>query len=131
MQNAAARLVTRASRRSSSSLLLRRLHWLPVAHRITYKIALLSFKCLNGLAPSYLSDLISLYCPNRPLRSASSLDFSVPRMRLSRVGERSFVFAAPTVWNSLPPDLRSRSSLESFSSGLKTYLFKLAFSAEA
>lgn len=44
------------------------------------------------------------------------------------VGERSFTFAAPTVSNSLPPDLRSGSSLKSFSSSLKTYLFKLAFS---
>ncbi len=128
VQNSAARIVTRAPRRSSSSLLLKRLHWLPVAQRITYKIALLSLKCVNGLAPSYLCDIVSLYCPNRPLRSASSNDLRVPRMRLSRVGERSFTFAAPTVWNSLPPDLRSRSSLESFSSGLKTYLFKLAFS---
>ena len=31
------------------------LHWLPIPERITYKIALLMFKVLNDLAPSYLS----------------------------------------------------------------------------
>ena len=36
------------------------LHWLPVSLRIDYKILLLTFKCIYGLAPTYLSDLISI-----------------------------------------------------------------------
>ena len=36
------------------------LHWLPVSLRIDYKILLLTFKCIFGLAPTYLSDLISI-----------------------------------------------------------------------
>ena len=47
------------------------LHWLPVEQRITFKILLFVFKYLNGLAPFYLSDLISTYVPSRSLRSAS------------------------------------------------------------
>ena len=40
----------------------------------------------------------------------------------------SFTHASPTVWNSLPLSLRKESSLSSFSSNLKSYLFRLAFS---
>ena len=36
------------------------LHWLPVSLRIDHKILLLTFKCIYGLAPTYLSDLISI-----------------------------------------------------------------------
>ena len=32
------------------------LHWLPVDQRVLYKIALLTFKCLHGCAPQYLSE---------------------------------------------------------------------------
>ena len=32
-------------------------HWLPYHQRISYKICLLLFKCLKGLAPAYFSDL--------------------------------------------------------------------------
>ncbi len=39
--------------------------WLPVSICAQYKIILLSFKALKGLAPSYLSDLLSSYIPSR------------------------------------------------------------------
>ena len=35
--------------------LLRELQWLRFLERINYKLALLVFKCLNGLAPPYLA----------------------------------------------------------------------------
>ena len=37
--------------------------------RIQYKLVLTVFKCLHGLAPVYLSELISTYNPGRSLRS--------------------------------------------------------------
>jgi len=35
--------------------LLRPLHWLSAPWRINFKLAVLAFKCLHGLAPSYLA----------------------------------------------------------------------------
>lgn len=43
---------------------LMKLHFLPVAYRIQFKIALLVFKCLNNIAPVYLNSLIKLRTPN-------------------------------------------------------------------
>ena len=59
--NCAARLVKRHSKFDRALPLLFELHWLPVEQRITFKILLFVFKSLNGLAPFYLSDLISTY----------------------------------------------------------------------
>jgi len=37
---------------------LRDLHWLPVRQRITFRTAVLVYKCLHGMAPHYLQ----MYC---------------------------------------------------------------------
>ena len=39
------------------------------------------------------------------LRSASSLDFIVPQTR-TKIADRAFSVAGPTVWNSLPESVR-------------------------
>ena len=39
---------------------LRELHWFPVKFRVEFKIALLVFKTLKGLAPHYLSELVAV-----------------------------------------------------------------------
>ena len=56
VQNSAARILTKTSKRVHITPVLASLLWLPVALRIDFKILLLVFKALNGLAPSYLSD---------------------------------------------------------------------------
>ena len=66
------------------SPVLRELHWLPVEHRISYKILLLTYKALNGHAPQYLAALISKYVPPRPLRSEDHYLLNSPRWRLSQ-----------------------------------------------
>ena len=40
--------------------MLRALHWLPVAYRIVFKILLLTFRAIHKLAPTYISELVSL-----------------------------------------------------------------------
>jgi len=52
VQNAAARLVLGITKFSHITAALYELHWLPVSFRIDYKILLLTFKCIYGLAPT-------------------------------------------------------------------------------
>ena len=54
--NAAARLVYLARKYDHVTSLLQELHWLRVPQRIDYKLAVLTFRCLHGQAPSYLTD---------------------------------------------------------------------------
>ena len=60
VQNAAARLVTNTHRICHITPILEDLHWLPIKYRMQFKIVLLTFKCLYGLAPQYLVDLIAV-----------------------------------------------------------------------
>ena len=60
VQNSAARLVFHESKFCHITPLLRALHWLPVAYRIVFKILLLTFKAIHKLAPTYISELVSL-----------------------------------------------------------------------
>lgn len=127
VQNSAARVLTFTTRSSHITPLLHDLHWLPVASRIHFKILLLTFKTLNGLAPPYLSDLLYPYSPACSLRSSELGLLSTPRFWLSTVGGRSFSVNAPKLWNSLPLTLHNITSLPTFKTQLKTYLFNMHF----
>ena len=129
VQNAAARLILGIGKFSHITPALYELHWLPVSLRIDYKISLLTFKCIYVLAPTYLSDLISIKSNSLyNLRSTGKplLDHPKGKM-LSTLGARSFSVAAPKLWNGLPAELRQATSLDCFKSRLKTYLFKKYF----
>ena len=78
IQNSAARLVTRTKKYQSISPVLHSLHWLPVHYRIMFKVLLLSFPCFHNLAPSYLSELLTIYKPGRNLRSGKKNLFVIP-----------------------------------------------------
>ena len=69
IQNSAARLVSRTKKYQSISPVLQSFHWLPVHYRIMFKILLLSYQCFHNLAPSYLTELLTIYKPGRNLRS--------------------------------------------------------------
>ena len=70
VQNAAARLVCKAKKSDHIHPILETLHWLPVTHRIQYKMSI-CFNSISGTDPQYLSDLLQPYTPARQLRSAS------------------------------------------------------------
>ena len=65
VQNIAARIVSRCSRDIDSEDVLQSLNWLPIKYRITFKVFLIVYKCVNDLAPKYLSDLFIPYKKDR------------------------------------------------------------------
>ena len=123
VRNCAARLVTRTRSSEHITPVLRRLHWLPVRQRITYKILLLTYKALNGMAPRYRADLLQPYTPTRQLRYFSNNLLVTPKSNLKFYGDRSFQVAAPRLWNSLTDYNRSIQNLDVFKNKIKTLLF--------
>ena len=103
------------------------LHWLPIDHRILYKILLYVFECLNNLAPGYLTELIIPYNPTRALRSETANLLTVPSVRTKTYGERRFDKPASTLCNNLPSHLRNAKNIECFKRLLKTHLFRQAY----
>ena len=83
-QNAAARTVTKCRKTDHTTPIFRQLHWLPVHDRIHHKVLSATYLSVHGNAPLYLSELLHLYAPSRPLLSASRSLFDVPRPRDSK-----------------------------------------------
>ncbi len=127
VQNAAARVLTRTRKYDHISPVMSTQHWLPIKHRIDFKILLITYKALNGLAPQYLSELLSHYSPPRLLRSQNSGHLIIPRISKSTAGGRSFFYLAPKIWNNLPNTVREADTLCQFKSRLETHLFNLTY----
>lgn len=126
IQNCLSRVVTKATRFSSSVPLLKSLHWLPIKSRIIFKMCLLTFKALTTNQPQYLRQLLSERHSGRNLRSDSKTLLTIPKC-FSKSASRSFSVFAPVTWNKLPLDIRQADSILQFKSRLKTYLFKSAY----
>ena len=128
--NASAKLLCGCQKYDHVTPLIRdRLHWLPVPQRIEFKLCLLTFKSLRGMAPRYLADL----CCSTPaaatghnLRSVTHGDLRVRRM-CTKFGDRAFSVAGPRAWNKLPMEIHSCDSVESFKRKLKHHLFCIAY----
>ena len=100
------------------------LHWLPVHHRSSFKIATVTFRVLQFQQPSYLASLIPKYVPARALRSSSALSMCVPPLETTIATSKSFSSVASNIWNSLPNHLSSILTLPALRRARKHHLFK-------
>ena len=100
VQNAAARLNFRIWRSEHITPALISLHWLSLSKRISFKLAVMTYRSIHGTSPSYLQSCftrVSDMTPIRRLRSSTSHRLDVPPVRLSTVGKRAFpVFVPPS-----------------------------------
>ena len=73
------------------------------------------FNSIHGLSPPYISELITVKPKSTyGLRSNNSTLLLPPTQKmLPTLGARSFVAAAPALWNKLPADIRNVVSLNS------------------
>ena len=126
-QNHAARVITQWRKYDHITPVLVDLHWLPGKQRIDFKILLLTYKALNGLAPAYIGELLTPYTPALTLRSMDNNLLEPPKCRLEYFGKRSFAAAAPVLWNDLPLHIKQSPSVDIFKSRIKTRLFQLAY----
>jgi len=89
----------------------------------------MTYRCLRGQAPRYLGhDLTpsSVLASHRHLRSANRHQLIITRRRLNTYGRRAFSIACPTVWNSLPGELKDPAcDSDSFKRFLNAILFCL------
>ena len=102
-------------------------YWLDVVDRVRFRVCVQVIRCLHKMAPEYLSTYcqpVSDISGRRHLRSADRGHLDFPHAKLASYGGRSFAYAGPSNWNSLPAHLRDNSlSLSSFRRNLKTFLF--------
>ena len=121
-------MLKRIPRRNHITPVLRELHWLRIHDRIIFKILLLTHKAVNNTAPEYLCDLIRLNVKSTTIRTRASFDpclLCVPPISKTCANsffDRSFVYAAPTLWNALDLYIRLL-PFDTFKKSVKTHLY--------
>ena len=126
IMRSAARLISQPSWNASITEVCKDLYWLPVTQRSQFKVLTLVYKALHNETPSYISEMLQSYRPERTLRSKKSNLLLVKRTRV-RYGARAFSVSGPSLWNKLPQEIRDSNSFSIFKRKLKTYLFQQAY----
>jgi hypothetical protein len=141
--NSAECAVTKTSKFSHITPVLKSLHWLKIEQCIHYKILSLTHKALDTNCPIYLRSLLTVQ-DIRNTRSASIVSLVHPTNPSHlKITNRSFFHMAPVLWNHLPTNLRARyqclaenssaspslfaPSPSQFHAKLKSYLFDHSF----
>ena len=121
LHNRAARIISGASYLKRPSVVLRELEWMNLEEMRRRQKGILMFKILNGLAPTYLSEMFTFYTSlyNYGLRS-SKMNLELPKNRTNYY-KNSFAYNGAKIWNDLPSSLKERSSLKMFLSKLDSY----------
>ena len=97
VHNTLTRAVTGARKRDRITPTLAGLYWLPIAARIDYKVALLTFKMLTTGRPSYLHELLQVHRPVRLLRSNEQINRLHDHGARTSFANRAFCHAASTI----------------------------------
>ena len=106
--------------------ILKELHWLPVRKRIEFKILLITFKVIKGLAPKYLSDIVEVLPTSsyNLRRNSNGILLARGTLRTKKtMSDCAFLIAAPLLWNRLPLSIRQAANIDTFKTLLRTYLF--------
>ena len=112
VQNFACRIITKTKKFEHITAALREIKWLPVNEHLHYRDTVMTFRCMKGLAPTYLCKSLrgrkSIHYHNT--RSRESLDIPTSK---TKSGQPRFLHRAVNIWNNLDRDFKQL-SLPSF-----------------
>ena len=127
--NKSVRFIFNINKRTHITPFLKKLHILPVIYRIKYKVCLISYRILNGTAPSYLVEKFPTFTPTTTtsLREGRGRDRMMFAMKRPVHGKETTNDRIKKEWNNLPIKLRAEESINIFKSRLKAHFFSQAF----
>ena len=83
------------------------------------KIAELVYMVSENMCPTYLNNLFTSNLCNRTLRSAHNKQ--LPTFNTVKYGKRSIKYYGPQLWNSLPDEMKTSSTLSAFKQNVKLW----------
>ena len=83
------------------------------------KIAELVYMVSENMCPTYLNNLFTNNLCNRTLRSAHNKQ--LPTFNTVKYGKRSIKYNGPQLWNSLPDEMKTSSTLSAFKQNVKLW----------
>ena len=102
------------------------LHWLKINECITYKVYVLIYKCIKGMAPEYLSEVV-IKDHGHSLRSTTLNKLPTIRCNTALAHNLAFSSTGSGLWNMLPYDIECSNDLEGFKTKLKPFLFNVSY----
>ena len=121
VQNFATRIITGSRKYDHVTPALKKLKWLPVENILYLRDCVMTYKCMNKLAPDYLCQKFVTRSEISNCVTRQSKQLHKPLCRTSKA-QKSFLYRASTIWNSLDDSLKSRMTVQSFKLNLKKNL---------
>ena len=129
VMNAAVRLVVGLGWIDHITPAMRDLHWLPIVHRIKYKLCILMHAAAINNSPEYIIEILvhnSSLQEHAALPSFISGGYVIPWSKME-FGNRAFCVAGPAAWNELPLELRHMPDIQTFKCAIKTRIVHVAY----
>ena len=123
IQNFAARMITNTRKFDYITPVFQELRWLHVSYFLTYTVGVLAFNCLKGLVPSCMSVRFVTRCTVHDRNTRKKDYLNIPAYQ-SAAGQRTFLYRAIKLWNSLPREITAADSLRTFKRKLREFLFE-------
>ena len=99
---------------------LKELNVLPVSDLLLIRDAVLMYKCMNNLAPDYLTSLFKKRSSIHQHNTRNSNNLDIPKCRTVKA-QNSFSYRGVSIWNSLPSEILNSPSVSVFKRKLKSY----------
>ena len=99
---------------------IKKLEWLTIGQQIKYRDILYIFKILKGCTPKWLLNLSYVsQMSNRESRQSQNLHKPLTRTRFA---DKAFSVRGPSIWNSLPNNIKHLESFSLFKRDVKNYI---------
>ena len=123
LQKRAARIILDAQHDSPSKPLFKELGWLTLHNRIKYHRGVLMYKCINNIAPNYLSEMFKSCYDSTvySLRSTKSNRLFIQRPNTNFM-KRTFQYSGTLLWNEIPLSLKNIQNIDVFKKRYFEYL---------
>ena len=132
-QNTAARIIKNNFDYENvrSSQLIKELQWLTCEQRLNYQTCLIMYKAVNGMAPTYINDLIlfNFETHSYQTRNINSMSLYTPNVYKEQF-RNSLQYIGAKLWNGLPDYVHKANNIDNFKSFYFRHLrstFNVAF----
>ena len=118
LHNRAGRIITRSGYEIRSTEVLRQLGWQQLEDRWSTNKAMLMFKVVHNLVPSYLSEQFSRRDTAHDHNTRGNhVNLSIPKPNANFL-KNSLAYNGAVAWNSIPTDIRYSENIEMFKNKL-------------
>ena len=104
--------------------IIKDLRWQTLEQRRDFYLACLMYKCIHGLAPARLCNIIEMYFDRHGFntRNANSLNVVIPKPNMECF-KQSFTYAGALHWNQIPSAIQNAPSFDHFKNKYKELYF--------